>query len=78
MGDARPKTQEEFLCKNGDGEDLFNRYHIIRCGFDPEKSTTRKQQKEAQAKIDKQNLPLQITIFILILAAIGGVYYLIK
>jgi hypothetical protein len=77
-GDARPKTQDEFLCNSMTGEDLFTRFHIIRCGFNPEESTTRLQQKEAQGKIDQQNKPLQITIFVLILAAIGSIYYLVK
>jgi hypothetical protein len=76
IGNGRPKNTEEYLCSIG-GAELWSRYHIVRCGYNPDESIEAGQQKKAQDEINRQNKPLSSVFYILIILIVAATLFLI-
>lgn len=77
--DRKPSSKDAFLEKY-DPKELFDRYKIIKKGWDPKDTDEFKMQKQAQDRTDgQQNYLGKILLFgFVIVAAVVGYFYLNK
>lgn len=75
----RPKSQEQFLCSQVGGEELFSRYHLTRCGYNPDESIEAKKNKEAQTLINTQAESQQkIMLAFLVLIGVVILFFVLR
>ena len=73
----RPTNTEQFLCDKIGSEELWSRYHLRKCGYNPFESVEAKQQEKAQAEINQQTSYQQKIIWALVMCVGFGFFILL-